>query len=306
MSDKNRESRAYPGIQSSMMNISRLLLPACLLPWAFAVAGPPVVDDAAISRALRERLAEVIEAEQAMSGEALIKAANDAPRTFGIKLPEPDAPAMHDYETLARSVFVLGSIYNCGKCDDWHNGGGATAWALTADGVLVTNHHVFAKASGESWGVCSFDGKVYRIVEVLASDPDADLAIFRIDCGDDLLRPLPLAESAPVGSRVTLISHPEGRYFFQTSGEVARYVKTPERGDVPAKTWMSVTAEYAKGSSGGPAMDAYGAVVGIAAVTQSIYYGAAVDGKREQGPLQMVVKNCIPVASLKAMIGDPE
>lgn len=288
------------------MNITRFFAPACLLPWALALAQPPVVDDAAISKALRDRLAEVIEAEQAMTGESLIKAANEAPRTFGIKLPESDAPATQDYETLARSVFVLGSIYNCGKCDDWHNGGGATAWALTEDGVLVTNQHVFAKASGEAWGVCSFDGKVYPVIEVLACDPDADLAIFRIDSGGDLLRPLPLADSAPVGSRVTLISHPEGRFFFQTSGEVARYLKSPERGDVPAKTWMSVTAEYAKGSSGGPAMDASGAVVGIAAVTQSIYYGAAVDGKREQGPLQMVVKNCIPVAALKAMITDQE
>jgi serine protease Do len=287
------------------MKILSLLAPACLLSWISAFAEPPVVDDAALAGALRDRLAEAFAAEQAMSGEALVKAAAEAPRTIGIRLPEREAPAAHDYETLARSVFVIGSIYNCGKCNDWHNGGGATAWALTADGVLVTNHHVFAKATGESWGVCSFDGKVYRILEILASDPDADLSIFRIDSGEDRLRPLPLAESAPVGSRVTMISHPEGRFFFQTSGEVARYVKTPSGSEGPAKTWMSVTAEYAKGSSGGPAMDSAGAVVGIAAVTQSIYYGVPVDGKREQGPLQMVVKNCIPVASLKAMITDP-
>jgi serine protease Do len=280
---------------------------ACLVGASVSTAQPPVVDDAAIAHALREQLASVVESEKGLSGEAIAKAASEAPRAYALQLPERSAThEASDYETLARSVFVLGSIYNCGKCEQWHNGGGATAWALTEDGVMVTNHHVFANATGDCWGVCSFDGDVFPITEVLASEPDEDLAIFRVDTGGAKVRPLPLAESAPVGSRVTMISHPEGRYFFQSSGEIARYLRTPERRNTKARTWMSITADYAKGSSGGPAMDASGAVVGIAAVTQSIYYGNPVDGKREQGPLQMVVKNCIPVATLKAMLQDAE
>lgn len=276
---------------------------ACSLPWLAVAAELPVVDDAALREALRVRLGEAVDEERAMCGKTISEAAAQAPRAVELILPklQGDAAAA-TYDELTRSVFILGSIYNCGKCDDWHNGGGATAWALTDCGVMVTNHHVFEKASGDAWGVCSFDGEVYPITEILACNADEDLAIFRVDTGGATVRPLPLATGAPVGARVTMVSHPEGRYFFQTTGEVARYLRAPARGDRAAKTWMSITADYAKGSSGGPAVDDSGAVVGIAAVTQSIYYGTPVDGKREQGPLQMVIKNCVPVVALREMI----
>jgi S1-C subfamily serine protease len=83
---------------------------------------------------------------------------------------------------------------------------------------------------------------------------------------------------------------------------VARYLMAPTLDGKKQKTAMSITADYAKGSSGGPALDASGAVVGIASSTQSIYYGSE---KPEQGPLQMVVKNCVPVAALRAMVKKP-
>jgi len=290
------------------MNSALFRLPlwiACTLPWLAATAELPIVDDNALRKALRDHLGQAVDEERAMSGEAVSKATAEAPREVELKLPEVEpATGPPRYETLARSVFILGSIYNCGKCDDWHNGGGATAWALTGDGVMVTNHHVFEKATGDAWGVCSFDGEVFPIVEILASNPEEDLAIFRVDTGGAAVRPLPLAHGAPVGARVTMVSHPEGRHFFQTTGEVARYLRAPVRGSEATRTWMSITADYAKGSSGGPAVDDSGAVVGIAAVTQSIYYGAPVDGKREQGPLQMVIKNCVPVTALRQMIRD--
>jgi serine protease Do len=274
-----------------------------LLLWGSAWAQPPVVDDAALSRSLVDGLGKVVDGGKALTGEELAKAAADAPRTRAIELPAAGAgPGSNRYDEVIRSVFILGSIYHCGKCDDWHRGGGATAWALTADGVMVTNHHVFEKATGSAMGVCCFEGRVYPITEILASDPDQDLAVFRVETGGTKLQPLVLGGGAPVGTRLTVMSHPDGRYFFQTSGEVARYLRHPAAEGRAPVVRMSITADYAKGSSGGPVVNAEGEVVGIAAATQSIYYGAPEGGNRQNGPLQMVVKNCVPVAALRAMV----
>jgi S1-C subfamily serine protease len=268
-----------------------------------AVALPPVVDDAGLTRALIEGLGKAVAEGKAVSGEVLKKAAAAAPRELALSLAKRKAGAVSPgYEALSKSVYIIGSVYKCGKCNNWHTGGMATGWALTSDGVMVTNAHVFSNMTGESWGVCSIDGKVMRITDVLAMNVEADLAVFRVDTGGASLRPLPLAEDAPVGARVTMISHPDGRFFFQTSGEVARYLMAPSSDGKKQTLSMSITADYAKGSSGGPALDASGAVVGIASSTQSIYYGSE---KPEDGPLQMVVKNCVPVAALRAMVKKP-
>jgi serine protease Do len=292
------------GLRRRCWGMPRLLAPLLLvlsLPVLDAVA-LPVVDDGALTKALTEGLGKAADEGTAVSGEVLAKAAAAAPQEVKVNVTKGKRGSPSPgYEALSRSVFIIGSVYKCGKCSHWHMGGMATGWALTSDGVMVTNAHVFTGATGESWGVCSVDGKVFRITDVLAMDVDADLAVFKVDTAGATLRPLPLADDAPVGARVTMISHPDGRYFFQTSGEVARYLMAPTPDGKSQKTAMSITADYAKGSSGGPALDSSGAVVGIASSTQSIYYNAEA-GKPEKGPLQMVVKNCVPVAALRAMV----
>jgi len=290
--------------------MNKLLVPVLAvfsLSLACALGSPPVVDDQGLTRALTEGLGKAVAEGNAISGEELKKAAEAAPRELALDvavgLAKGKAGAVSPgYEALSKSVYIIGSVYKCGKCTNWHMGGMATGWALTSDGVMVTNAHVFSNATGASWGVCSIDGKVMRITDVLAMDVDADLAVFRVDTAGASLQPLPLAEDAPVGTRVTMISHPDGRFFFQTSGEVARYLMGPTIDGKKQKLSMSITADYAKGSSGGPALNASGAVVGIASSTQSIYYGSE---KPEDGPLQMVVKNCVPVAALRNMVKKP-
>ena len=62
---------------------------------------------------------------------------------------------------------------------------------------------------------------------------------------------------------------------------------------------VSITADYARGSSGGPVLNDRGEVIGIVKSTQPIFY-RMTNGKGEN--LQMVVKQCIPSASILQLI----
>jgi hypothetical protein len=176
----------------------RMILGLAMVCGGVSAAEPLVVDDAELLRVMCGELGKMAESGEAVTGKALAEMLEKAPREVEVELPAR-VPETKGYEDLARSVFMLGSVYDCGKCDQWHSNGNATAWCLTPDGVMVTNHHVFQSGRGDAWGVCGVDGKVYRVTEILAADGDADVAIFRVDVGEDALRPLALGGDAGVG-----------------------------------------------------------------------------------------------------------
>ena len=63
---------------------------------------------------------------------------------------------------------------------------------------------------------------------------------------------------------------------------------------------MSITADYARGSSGGPVLNEHGAVVGMVCSTRTTYYGTK--GKDKDDDVQMIVKFCIPGESIRALL----
>jgi S1-C subfamily serine protease len=268
-------------------------LPLVLFAAGLASAAPFVVDDNKLITSFQDGIGAIADSKDHITADDLAKAVKEASKSIGgLKLPEA-SPA-----EPSAAVYMVGTVYKCGKCDKWHPGGIASAWALTTDGVMVSNYHVFEKATGAAMGVCDREGKTYPVLEILAADKAADIAIFRVKADD--LAPLALGSPAEIGSGVRVISHPDRRFFMQTSGEVSRYHQQPARKNQPATVWMNITADYAKGSSGGPVIDDAGKVVGMVSSTQSIYYES--NNGQPKGALQMVVKNCVPAAAIRALL----
>ena len=199
------------------------------------------------------------------------------------------------YDQVSTSVLVMGRLYNCGKCSKWHTSM-ASAFAIGQDGIIVTNHHVLEKDEGEILGAMDFQGNVFSVDKVLAANREDDLVILKLR--DAKLIPMALAKPANVGADVWVISHPNRNLFTMTKGMVSRYQMIFKNGQKPGRR-MSITADYAKGSSGAPVFNRKGQVVGVVSSTSSIYYSVE-NGKKEN--LQMVVKNCIPVESIHELI----
>jgi S1-C subfamily serine protease len=195
------------------------------------------------------------------------------------------------------SVVVVSGLYRCRRCAHWH-AGTASGFVLAPNGIVVTNHHVVNDPDFEAIVVMTADGRVLPVVEVLAANRAQDLAILKVPA-DDLVA-IPVAAShaaAPVGAPITVISHPDGQYFCCTAGIVSRYVRTREAGEVVDE--VSITADYARGSSGAPVLNSRGQVVGIVKSTESVYYS---ESGQQQRDLQMVFKKCVPAHALWQLI----
>jgi hypothetical protein len=194
-------------------------------------------------------------------------------------------------------VAVVGGLFKCKKCAHWHIEA-ASGFFISSDGVVVTNHHVVAGAEKEAFVVLSGDGRMGAVTELLATDPVADVAILR--CEGSGFTALPLNAEARDGSPVGVWSHPSNRFFSLSAGIVARRFML--RKDRKRIETLAITADYARGSSGGPVFDERGNVVGMVSSTESVYYNEK-DGQQQN--LQMVFKNCVSARSILALIDRP-
>jgi S1-C subfamily serine protease len=201
------------------------------------------------------------------------------------------------YARRARGVLVVGVLAKPKKKSAKYEMAGCSGFALTTEGIFVTNYHVVDNPEGETLVVMTHQGDVTPVTEVLAADKLADVAILRAPGAS--FTPLPLASDAPpVGAPIWVISHPDHNFFSLTGGLVSRhFMAYTEFGHTPQ---IAITADFGAGSSGGPVLDHHGAVGGMVCSTTSVYWE---DEKIKD--LQMVFKHCVPVESIRGLIKDP-
>ena len=132
---------------------------------------------------------------------------------------------------------------------------------VRADGVIVTNNHVIQGA--QSLKVVLADRREFDAALVLA-DPRVDLAVLRINPGNERLPTLAFAntQDAQVGDLVLAIGNPYGLERTVTSGIISALART-DVGVSDYAFFIQTDAAINRGNSGGALVDMNGSLVGI-------------------------------------------
>lgn len=136
--------------------------------------------------------------------------------------------------------------------------GSGTAWAITADGYLVTCAHVVDGASQIS---VTLNNQTYSGT-VLASDTILDLAVLKIPANN--LTPLALAPDGTLeqGQEVRSVGFPLSTVLGESikinRGSIAGFV------NIDGRELVQIDVPINPGNSGGPVVDTRGNVVGVA------------------------------------------
>jgi S1-C subfamily serine protease/thioredoxin-related protein len=140
--------------------------------------------------------------------------------------------------------------------------GGGTSFVISKDGYLLTNHHVVNNTRHVRVRIPKAQRSA--VVEVVASDPTADIALLKIkDLKGIDLKPLSLVAGRTVnrGEPVAVLGFPlldmVGSGMKLTTGVISA---TPEAGN---ENKLVLDAKVNPGNSGGPLLDANGGVIGI-------------------------------------------
>ncbi len=258
----------------------------------------PPVNDNAIRVTFEKKVTALMEEGETADVEALLAGLKTARTDTKLTALPQSYPKLSDaefYRKARKATLVFGRVYQCDKCDKWH-GSNAGAVIIDPSGIAVTNYHVMDHLDSGAFGAMNSDGEAFAVEEVLAASKKDDLAVVRLKKNADGadFPFVPLSKGDPVGTEIRVVSHPDGRFYTLSEGIIARYFV-----DKKTKTnRVQITADYARGSSGSGVFNMRGELIGVVAATTSIYYSRE-KGRSEN--LQMVVKSCIPVASVHAL-----
>ena len=183
------------------------------------------------------------------------------------------------YNRLSPGVVTILSIFGGGTSlfEDGGEGGQGSGFVIDGNGYIATNAHVVTTERGDRTVRAD---RVYiefsdgnRVpATIVGDDPNADVALLKVDPQGLSLTPLKLGESASlaVGDPVAAIGSPFGERQSLTIGVISALDRTIESltqfeiGDA-----IQTDAAINPGNSGGPLLDADGRVIGINAQIKS-------------------------------------
>ena len=182
-----------------------------------------------------------------------------------------DPKAIYDRE--APGVVTVISLFEAGGIDSIEQGAGGvgSGFVLNDEGEVATNAHVVTTGEGESASrarevyVEFADGNTVE-ADIVGTDPNADIALLKLDPDGLKLEPLPLGESASVevGEPVAAIGSPFGEKQSLSVGVVSAIDRSIESlTDFRISGAIQTDAAINPGNSGGPLVDAEGKVIGV-------------------------------------------
>ena len=267
--------------------------------------GGEYADPQAIAQRFSAELSRLAKHGKAPTPVELFQQAESAKTCTVVPLPDPGQKLSPEaiYARARSGVVVVGAVFQS-KSQRHKHSALATGFVIHKDGVIVTNYHVLeAFQHSRAVGAMTEDGRVLAIKSVLAADSLTDLAVIKADATN--LTPLPIAAGAPVGAAIYCLSHPaldteetETAFYTFTQGIVCGKFRLRVTDPTPVDV-LAITADYAKGSSGGPILNEHGAVVGIICQTRALFHD-----EDESEPL-LTWKFSRPSSSLLALLNAP-
>jgi S1-C subfamily serine protease len=144
-----------------------------------------------------------------------------------------------------------------------------SGFVIDTEGHILTNLHVVSEAEQIE---VDFPSGLMTEAEVVAKDPDSDLAVLKVDVAAEELTPLTLGDSSLVriGDPVIAIGNPYGLYSTLTLGIVSAKGRTDEslraagdNGYFLMGDMIQTDAAINPGNSGGPLLNMQGEVIGV-------------------------------------------
>jgi S1-C subfamily serine protease len=181
------------------------------------------------------------------------------------------------YESEAPGVVTVLSLFGSSGLDSLledgggEGGGVGSGFVLNGEGEIATNAHVVTTGEGEALRrarevyVAFADGNQVE-AEIVGADPNADIALLRIDPKGLSLRPLPLGESSSVevGEPVAAIGSPFGEEQSLSIGVISAIDRSIQSlTNFAISGAVQTDAAINPGNSGGPLVDGEGRVIGV-------------------------------------------
>jgi S1-C subfamily serine protease len=168
------------------------------------------------------------------------------------------------YKAEAAGVVTVTSVYEASQEKAL-----GTGFVIGRNGEIATNAHVVSLGRGAKRAdevYVQFEDGNQVPAKIIGTDPNADVALLKVDPNGLRLRVLPLGESrdVQVGAPVAAIGSP----FDQPQSLSVGVISATDR-DIPALTGFDIAgalqtdAAINHGNSGGPLVDSRGRVVGI-------------------------------------------
>ena len=131
---------------------------------------------------------------------------------------------------------------------------------LSADGYIVTNNHVVAGA--DSITVRTRDGKSYA-ANLVGTDPDADLAVLKIEASGLTPAVLGSSDDLVVGETAVAIGNPLGELGGTVTSGIISALSREVTIDNQTMTLLQTNAAINPGNSGGGLFNSNGELVGV-------------------------------------------
>jgi S1-C subfamily serine protease len=182
------------------------------------------------------------------------------------------------YKDVSPGVVTVTSVFEDSVADLLGGGGGAgqgSGFVVDRDGSIVTNAHVVTTGGQMNGGGQPREAKQVFVefgdrnrvsADIVGVDPDADLALIKVDPEGLELDPVPLSDRSDfaVGEPVAAIGSPFGEDQSLSVGVISATDRTVEGlTNFGIDNAIQTDASINPGNSGGPLLDAEGKVIGV-------------------------------------------